>query len=58
MGLMPAGPRPLLRPAAEEVAQQQTAARRRLRHVLGQVVVEMPPVRDLDRFRSALAGAV
>ena len=30
----------------------------RLLHVLGQVVVEMPPVGDLDCLRGALAGAV
>ena len=30
----------------------------RLRDVLGQVVIEMPPVGDLDCFQGALAGAV
>ena len=29
-----------------------------LRHVLGQVVVQMPPVSDLPVVRGALAGAV
>jgi hypothetical protein len=31
---------------------------RRLRHVLRQVVIDVPPVGDLDCFRGALAGAV
>ena len=54
-----AAARPAPAPArADGFFQAAPVAGHRLLHVLGQVVVEMPPVGDLGCFRGALAGAV